>query len=156
MLKQQLHKKDNVDVAEYITNYASNIKNQKEGSYFMDIVFNGQTRAKYLPFDYNWSILPSYEIVVQALIRLSGTVTELKRHEWRDPAVIYLVNHVSYIFGLLKDGLIAFGCKRPPKRVELTTTSDTILEMAQQVVNMKGPDNLSEYFDNQCSFADSA
>lgn len=127
----------NVDVATYLRDYTVNIKTRQERELFVDIVFKGGTpRARCMPFDYNWHIFHDYDEVANALCKLSSILIQLQATPWTDPEAIYLKNHVNHLFTLLKEGLIAYGCKEPPERLDVATTADTVKEIARQIVDM--------------------
>jgi hypothetical protein len=137
MLKRQLQNQSGIDIGCYIFEYTINIKAAKERDLLIKIIFDGKPKSRYMAWDYNWGIKPDFEIVCDALLRLSGIKTELGLLELRDPAAIYLKNHVAHLFNTLKTGLITYGCLYPPHvEFNMTTNIDTVLEMSRQVLGL--------------------
>lgn len=149
MLKRQLQNAA-VNVGCYIFEYAYNIKAAKERDLLVKAIFDGSPKARYMSWDYNWCIRPGFDVVCDALMRLSGIKVELGLMELRDPAAIYIRSHIDHVFNNLRGGLIAHGCFYPPID-ELTNVgnigADTVLEMASQVLRMSLANVATSYID---------
>ena len=136
MLKRQIQNQRGVDIGCYIFEYTINIKAAKERDLLIKIIFDGKPKTRYMSWDYNWGIKPNFEIVCDALLKLSGTMIELGMVSWKDPAAIYMKNHVAHLFNTLKNGLIAHGCFYPPHIVDSPTNVDTIYDMSCQILGL--------------------
>lgn len=136
MLRRQLKNQEEVDIGRYIFEYTINIKSAKERELIIKTIFDGSPKARYMSWEYNWGIKPDFEPVCDALLHLSGIIVELGMVPWKDPAAIYIKNHIKHLFNTLKNGLIAHGCFYPPRTVESSTNADTIKDMSKQVLGL--------------------
>jgi len=124
-----------VDIKKYIMKLSQNIIIQSEKNDIIKIIFSKSQRhtVKCIQFDFNWIIKPEFKIVEDALIKLSSIITLLKTCKFKDNYSICIVQHMIFLNKILKEGLITYGCLKPPYIIELTTNKDTILEIANQV-----------------------
>ena len=138
MLKQLLQKQpqQDVNISDYILSFAENIQNKYEKNILLNVIYHNKPRVKFMPFDYNWGIYPNFKQVSDAIIKLTGIIVSLNTYKWTDPDCLYLKNHLTYLYNILKDGLIAYGCSNPPEVKNISTTQDTIIEIAEQILKI--------------------
>lgn len=128
---------NNVDIQSYVLNYVNHIKSKKEKDKILITIFSGHTVIKFMPYQYDWIILPEFEIVTKALFKMSSLTIMLKQLELTEKNSIFIREYMIQQFKLLKDGLVAFGCKNPPYKLEVSYSKDTILELADQILKLK-------------------
>lgn len=128
-----------VDIKSYILKIGDNIKLKSERETVMSLVFSKthHHKVKCMPFDYAWEINSEFESVCDALITLSYVCIAFSRFRFEDRNSHFIINHIKFLHGILKSGLMTMGCKSPPKNVALVDVSnlrkDTVLEIARQV-----------------------
>lgn len=126
---------EEVNIRENIIKLAQNINIQGEKENIIKLIFvkTQKHTVKYMSFDFNWIIKPDFDIVQDALIKLSSIITTLKMYTFKDTYSKIVVDHIISLNKILKDGLIAHGCFQPPYKIDSPTTTDTILEIADQI-----------------------
>jgi hypothetical protein len=135
MLSKELS--HNLDIQSYILNYIDHIKSRKEKELILITIFSDHTIIKYMPYQYDWVILPEFEVVTKALFKMSSMTIMLKRLYLTEKNSIFIREYMIQQFKLLKEGLIAFGCKKPPYKLEVSYTEHTIIELAEQILKLK-------------------
>jgi hypothetical protein len=126
-----------ININKYIFKHFENIRSKNEYEKLFKILFDKPILSiKYLPFQYNWVILPDYDIVTQALIKLSCIKIQLNKTELYDGNSIIIKDYIIYIFDLLKSGLISYGCKYPPYKLHSLIDNITVFELAKQVMSL--------------------
>jgi len=102
----------------------------------LNVIYHNKPRVKFMPFDYNWGIFSHFNKVSDAIIKLTGIIVSLNTYKWTDPDCLYLKNHLTYLYNIVKDGLIVYGCSNPPEKKTISTTEDTIIEIAEQILKI--------------------
>lgn len=135
MLSQQVKDPPFIDIKTYITNYANHMCSKRERDSILSIIFEKPKgmHVVYMPFDYEWIIKPSYVPVTNALMKLSTVKTRLSMCDLKEKNGHFLKDHIGFLFKLLREGLMAYGCKKPPCVVDCFINEDTIIEIAEQV-----------------------
>ena len=136
MLSKQLKESPFIDIKTNIISYAQHIKSKREKDLLLTTIFNKPLghHVVYLSFQYEWLIKPDYMIVTDALARLSTVKTQLSLIDFQEKNSLFIREHMSFIFSILKDGLIAYGCNRPPYKADSLLNSATILDITHQVL----------------------
>jgi hypothetical protein len=127
-----------VNIKNYIIALSQKINDNNERIDIISFIFSKteKHKVKYIPYDINWIIKKEFEIVTNSLIKLTLIKITLKNYNFKDYSSICIVEHIDFLYTLLRNGLIAFGCKNPPFIIDISTlnyTSDTVIEIAEQI-----------------------
>lgn len=121
-----------------INRFLEEIKNIDEKNKIEHIVFNSQKypNVKCLQVDYNWGIDTDYNIVITAAMKIFKILNILKYNNFSDESIFKIRLYLENINSLLKNGLILYGCIRPPYNIEnFQYSSEYIISLAFQVEN---------------------
>lgn len=135
MLKQQFDDLRLQTLFEYVSHNIDKIKSDFEKQLMSSVIF-GSPRVKYLPFDYNWTIKKEFDIVTDALVKLSSIVVALRAENWQDTHSLLIKNYVHVVYANLRNGLLLYGCITPPYKLPMKITKEAILQTAQQVLEL--------------------
>ena len=133
MLKQQF-KNQFVDVRDYVLGYSQSIKARREKDLILQIIFDNIPKVKIVAFDYNWGILNEFDVVCDAIVKLSSIVIDLGLVCFTDPYCVLIKNHMYMLYNTLKKGLIAYGCRN--RGGECDVSPAALILIAEQVVDL--------------------
>jgi hypothetical protein len=133
-----MNEHDNVNIKDYIIKLTTNINDFKERIDIISLVFSktNKHKVKYIPYDINWLIKKDFEIVANSLIKLTSIKITIKNYNFKDYYSKCIAEHIDFLYNILKNGLIAFGCTNPPFIIDISTldyTIDTVIEIANQI-----------------------
>lgn len=116
MLSQHIKEPPFINIKNYIVKYAGLIKDFKEQTLVMSIVFEKPTthHVIYMPYQLEWSIKPDFIIITKALMKLTTVKFRFSQYEFSDKYSNFIKEHIIFIFSLLKNALIKYGCDNPP------------------------------------------
>lgn len=106
-------------------------KNKIENIIFLNYKY---PNIKCLAFDYNWGINQEYNIIISASMKIFKILNILKFHKFSDESIYKINLYLENINSLLKNGLILYGCSKPPYIIKnFQYSSEHILNLAYQV-----------------------
>lgn len=110
MLKRQLSLQESLGVREYVLNLSAGIQLPDEQNLLRNIIFQNRPRKiRCVSYDHDWSMKPEYKVISDAIMCLSGIVSELKIQAFRDPMSVHLKCHMVHLLSCLKSGLAIYG-----------------------------------------------
>lgn len=117
------------------------VDDETEKDFLLQIIFTKTTkhRVVFVPFDDNWCILPEFECVAKALIKLSSIILLLNTYEdkFKKKKSRDVIQAVRSLFHLIREGLRELGCIHPPFKTGTYLKRDDVIS---------GSLNVLEYF----------
>lgn len=138
MLKRQLSLQESLGVRDYVLNFSSGIKDEAEKVLLQNIVFQNRPRKiRCVSYDHDWNMKPDHKVVSDAVICLSGIVSELKIQNFKDPMSIHLKHHMLYLLTCLKSSLAVYRKEACALQdVQNVFSEEKTLRVAREIINL--------------------
>lgn len=93
--------------------------------------------AKVVPFDYNWILKKEFEVVLDAVVKLSEVLFVLRNvcEGTNDIEVRGCQSIVEEVYRMMREALRELGCKNPPYKTGTHLAKEDVLTAARVIVN---------------------
>lgn len=138
MLKRQISLQESLGVRDYVINLSTSIKNDAEKTLLQNIIFQNRPRKiRCVSFNHDWNMKVEYKIVSDAIMALSGIVSELKIQTFKDPMSTHLKNHMMHLLTCLKSGLAVYGRKEAISMdINNILSEEKTMRVAKDIMNL--------------------
>lgn len=95
-------------------------------------------KVRLIPFDFNWILKKEFNVVLDAIIALSGVIIGLKNTQqaFKEDKSKQCIIDIEILYRLLKEGLREHGCKHPSYKLGTYLKHDDIISAAQLLCNL--------------------
>lgn len=138
MLKRQLSLQESLGVRDYVLSFSQSIKTEAEKVLLQNIVFQNRPRKiRCVSFEHDWNLKPEHKVISDAIMTLSGIVSELKIQSFRDPMSVHLKYYIMHLLSCLKSGLAIYGQNQKIIIDKNTVMSEEkTIKVAKDIINL--------------------